>query len=117
MPDDNASEYSLEGVDSSVPANTLFANEFIEVAAERTTSHPGISAALNSLRQIVSIHKTQTTSSLAYRFPKQKDVSPGGLSQLPMPPLAATMAEIEDIKGSVPPLPSPPFLPKYVHMV
>ncbi|SPO07316.1 related to C6 transcription factor [Cephalotrichum gorgonifer] len=100
-------ESSIEGADSSIPANTIFASEFIEVAAQRTSAdqrglNPDVSAALSSLRQIVSLHKRQVSSSDVYRFPKQKDISVGGLSQLPMPPLAATIAEIEKVKDDPP---------------
>lgn len=104
VPEGGLSESSLDGVDSSIPANTIFASEFIEVATERTTSHeqapnPDISAALSSLRQLVSLQKRQSSLSEVHRFPRQKDISAGGLSQLSMPPLSATIAEIEKIDG------------------
>lgn len=111
VPEDAESESSLDGVDSSIPASTIFASEFIEVATQRTSSHektpnPDISAALSSLRQIVTLYKRQSTLSDVYRFPRQKDISAGGLSQLPMPPLSVTIAEIEKMDGLLgPPTP------------
>lgn len=104
MPDDVETESSLDGADSSIPATTIFASEFIEVAAQRSSSHeqvpnPDISAALSSLRKLVSLHKRQVPLSDAHRFPRQKDITAGGLAQLPMPPLSVTMAAIEKVKG------------------
>lgn len=111
-PEDAESEASFDAVDSSLPANTIFASEFIEVATQRTSSHeqglnPDISAALASLRQLVSLHKSQSRVSDAHLFPRQKDISAGGLSQLPMPPLSATIAEIDKINSLRPPSPPP----------
>lgn len=104
MPDEVESESSIDGADSSIPATTIFASEFIEVAAQRSSSHeqvpnPDISAALSSLRKLVSLHKRQVPLHDAHRFPRQKDITAGGLAQLPMPPLSVTMAEIEKVKG------------------
>lgn len=107
MPDDVETESSLDGADSSIPATTIFASEFIEVAAQRSSSHeqipnPDISAALSSLRKLVSLHKRQVPLSDAHRFPRQKDITAGGLAQLPMPPLSVTTAAIEKVKGLLP---------------
>lgn len=118
-PEDAESDVSFDAVDDSLPANTVFASEFIEVAAQRTSSHekglnPDISAALSSLRQLVFLQKSQSRVSDAHRFPRQKDISAGGLSQLPMPPLSTTIAEIDKINSLWTPNP-PSQTPQVTH--
>ncbi|GKT69762.1 fungal specific transcription factor domain-containing protein [Colletotrichum tofieldiae] len=83
----------------------MFASDFIESAVQRTSLQdvaPNMHAALSSLRQIVSMQSK--TSTREFRFRTQQPLPPGGLTDLPMPPMNAVVALLKHMKGVVPSL-------------
>ncbi|TDZ30973.1 putative transcriptional regulatory protein [Colletotrichum trifolii] len=97
------SDSAFEG-DLSLTAHTMFASEFIEDAVQRTSLHdvpPNIHAALSSLRQIVSM-QNKVSSNRDFRFRTQQSLPPGGLPDLPMPPMNAVVALLKHMKSSPP---------------
>jgi len=55
-------------------------------------------AALANLSQLVEMQKRRSISH-GPRFPLQKPVPPGGISKLPMPPMAAVVNLLKHAKG------------------
>ncbi|GKT62190.1 fungal specific transcription factor domain-containing protein [Colletotrichum tofieldiae] len=77
----------------------MFASDFIESAVQRTSLQdvaPNMHAALSSLRQIVSMQSK--TSTREFRFRTQQPLPPGGLTDLPMPPMNAVVALLKHMK-------------------
>ncbi|KZL66005.1 fungal specific transcription factor domain-containing protein [Colletotrichum tofieldiae] len=98
------SDSAFEG-ELSLTAHTMFASDFIESAVQRTSLQdvaPNMHAALSSLRQIVSMQSK--TSTREFRFRTQQPLPPGGLTDLPMPPMNAVVALLKHMKGVVPSL-------------
>ncbi|KAH0430847.1 hypothetical protein CcaCcLH18_07513 [Colletotrichum camelliae] len=94
------SDSAFEG-DLSLTAHTMFASEFIENAVQRTSLQdvpPNMHAALSSLRQIVSM-QNKVSSTKEFRFRSQQPLPPGGLHDLPMPPMNAVVALLKHMKG------------------
>ncbi|KAF6810791.1 fungal specific transcription factor domain protein [Colletotrichum sojae] len=97
------SDSAFEG-DLSLTAHTMFASEFIENAVQRTSLQdlpPNMHAALSSLRQIVSM-QNKVSSLREMRFRTQQPLPPGGLADLPMPPMNAVVALLKHMKASPP---------------
>ncbi|KAF6815489.1 fungal specific transcription factor domain-containing protein [Colletotrichum musicola] len=97
------SDSAFEG-DLSLTAHTMFASEFIENAVQRTSLQdlpPNMHAALSSLRQIVSM-QNKVSSLREMRFRTQQPLPPGGLPDLPMPPMNAVVALLKHMKASPP---------------
>ncbi|OHX01015.1 fungal specific transcription factor domain-containing protein, partial [Colletotrichum incanum] len=95
------SDSAFEG-ELSLTAHTMFVSEFIESAVQRTSLQdvaPNMHAALSSLRQIVSMQSK--TSTREFRFRTQQSLPPGGLTDLPMPPMNAVVALLKHMKGVV----------------
>ncbi|GKT51277.1 uncharacterized protein ColSpa_11458 [Colletotrichum spaethianum] len=93
------SDSAFEG-DLSLTAHTMFASEFIENAVQRTSLEdvpPNMHAALSSLRQIVAM-QSKTSSTREFRFRTQQPLPPGGLTELPMPPMNAVVALLKHMK-------------------
>ena len=99
---DPVSESAFAG-DSSFAAHTVLASEFIEVAVRSSRFqdqlNPNIYSALASLRQIVSLQKRQIASHETFRWPRQRPVPPGGLSQMPMPPVSIVVERLRQLQG------------------
>ncbi|KAL0937838.1 fungal specific transcription factor domain protein [Colletotrichum truncatum] len=82
----------------------MFASDFIENAVQRTSLQdvpPNMHAALSSLRQIVSM-QNKISSTREFRFRTQQPLPPGGLPELPMPPMNAVVALLKHMKISPP---------------
>lgn len=96
------SDSAFEG-ELSLTAHTMFASDFIESAVQRTSLQdvaPNMHAALSALRQIVSM-QSRTSSNREFRFRTQQSLPPGGLADLPMPPMNAVVALLKHMKGAV----------------
>lgn len=103
---ESSDEESAFGGDTGLTAQTNFASEFLENAIGRTSLrdvNPSIQAALSNLRQLVDM-QTQRSISHGPRFPLQQPLPPGGLSQLPMPPVGTVVTLLKYLKGKVIPL-------------
>ncbi|KAK6224786.1 fungal specific transcription factor domain-containing protein [Colletotrichum tabaci] len=97
------SDSAFEG-ELSLTAHTMFASDFIESAVQRTSLQdvaPNMHAALSALRQIVSM-QSRTSSNREFRFRTQQSLPPGGLADLPMPPMNAVVALLKHMKVSPP---------------
>ncbi|CCF32880.1 fungal specific transcription factor [Colletotrichum higginsianum] len=97
------SDSAFEG-ELSLTAHTMFASDFIENAVQRTSLQdvaPNMHAALSALRQIVSM-QSRTSSNREFRFRTQQSLPPGGLADLPMPPMNAVVALLKHMKVSPP---------------
>ncbi|KAL5906764.1 hypothetical protein ACKVV1_011168 [Pyricularia oryzae] len=94
--------------DSSMTAHTVFASEFLHLAVGRTSLEPGhahvmgnpsLHSALSSLQQIVHMQKRGSTTA-DIRFLNQKLLPPGGLRDLPLPPLNVVVDILRELKGN-----------------
>lgn len=94
--------------DSSMTAHTVFASEFLHLAVGRTSLEPGnahvmdnpsLHNALSSLQQIVQMQKRGSTTA-DIRFLNQKLLPPGGLRELPLPPLNVVVDILRELKGN-----------------
>ncbi|KAK2025159.1 fungal-specific transcription factor domain-containing protein [Colletotrichum zoysiae] len=97
------SDSAFEG-ELSLTAHTMFASDFIEDAVQRTSLQdvpPNMHAALSSLRQIVTM-QSKTSGTREFRFRTQQPPPPGGLTDLPMPPMNAVVALLKHMKVSPP---------------
>ncbi|KAG7083834.1 fungal specific transcription factor domain-containing protein [Colletotrichum scovillei] len=97
------SDSAFEG-DLSLTAHTMFASDFIEDAVQRTSLQdvaPNMQAALSSLRQIVAM-QSKASSNRDFRFRTHQPLPPGGLPELPMPPMNAVVALLKHMKVSPP---------------
>ena len=98
---ESSEEESAFGGDSGLTAHTAFASEFLERAVRRTSLrevNPKMGAALANLSQLVEMQKRRSISH-GPRFPLQTPVPPGGISKLPMPPMAAVVNLLKHAKG------------------
>jgi hypothetical protein len=98
---------------SSLTAHTVQASEFLEHVVERERWNnqqmsPNMQSALSSLQQIVGLQQQRkkgrmmgSMSRREVKFPNQKPVPPGGLKDLPMPPVQTVVGMLRDIKGGV----------------
>ncbi|GJN81732.1 hypothetical protein PLIIFM63780_005267 [Purpureocillium lilacinum] len=103
---ESSEEESAFGGDSGLTAHTAFASEFLERAVKRTSLrevNPKMEAALANLSQLVEMQKRRSISH-GPRFPLQKPVPPGGISKLPMPPMAAVVNLLKHAKAAPPTL-------------
>ncbi|RYP07504.1 hypothetical protein DL765_009137 [Monosporascus sp. GIB2] len=101
-------ESAFEG-DSSLTAHTAFASEFLEHAVGRSSlrsTHPNMSSALMSLRQMMSMRNPQREIPEP-RFAHQKPLPSGGLRELRMPPMNLVVAMLRETKGNKQPKSSP----------
>ncbi|KAK2054590.1 fungal-specific transcription factor domain-containing protein [Colletotrichum caudatum] len=101
--DGTDSDSAFEG-ELSLTAHTMFASDFIEDAVQRTSLQdvpPNMHAALSSLRQIVTM-QSKTSGTREFRFRTQQAPPPGGLTDLPMPPMNAVVALLKHMKVSPP---------------
>ncbi|KAI6378490.1 hypothetical protein MCOR25_002193 [Pyricularia grisea] len=96
--------------DSSMTAHTVFASEFLHLAVGRTSLEPGnahvmdnpsLHNALSSLQQIVHMQKRGSTTA-DIRFLNQKLLPPGGLRELPLPPLNVVVDILRELKEYIP---------------
>lgn len=93
---------------SSLAAHTAQASEFLEHAVERERwTQQQLSAnmrsALSSLQQIVGLKQQKKKSGRLgsrrdVRFPNQRPIPPGGLKELPMPPVQTVISLLREIK-------------------
>jgi hypothetical protein len=107
--DNDDGESPFEG-DSSMAAHTAFASDFLEHAVERTSLldlSPSMAAALESLKQLVSMQNrssgssrgsSATTPGNATAQPASRSLPPGGFRDLPMPPLQKVLEILKDMK-------------------
>ncbi|ENH67754.1 hypothetical protein FOC1_g10001225 [Fusarium oxysporum f. sp. cubense race 1] len=86
--------------DSSLAAHTAVASELFiqEVQENSQSSNPAMQTALSSLHEIVSQVNIYSSSQGA-TFRNAKALPPGGLSELPMPPMQAVLAALHGRKG------------------
>lgn len=97
---DTSEDDSAFGGDSGLTAHTAFASEFLERAVKRTSlrsPNPKMDAALANLGQLVDM---QQRSSIAHRprFPLQRPIPPGGVTKLPLPPMATVVELLKQNK-------------------
>ncbi|EGU73781.1 hypothetical protein FOXB_15689 [Fusarium oxysporum f. sp. conglutinans Fo5176] len=86
--------------DSSLAAHTAVASELFiqEVQENSQSSNPAMQTALSSLHEIVS-QVNKYSSSQGATFRNAKALPPGGLSELPMPPMQAVLAALHGRNG------------------
>ncbi|EGY19633.1 fungal specific transcription factor domain-containing protein [Verticillium dahliae VdLs.17] len=115
-PDDDDDETEAFEGDLSLTAHTVFARDFLENAVQRTSLSdvtPNMQSALLTLRQMVSM-QNESSSIRELKFPNQQPLPPGGLPELPMPPMAAVVSLLKHQKGLSAPslhtLPAPPSI-------
>lgn len=97
---DSSDEESALGGDSGLTVHTTFASEFLERAVKRAplrALNPKMETALANLSQLVEMQKHRSISH-GPRFPLQQPVPPGGVSKLPMPPLATVVSLLKHVK-------------------
>lgn len=100
-PDDDDDETEAFEGDLSLTAHTVFARDFLENAVQRTSLSdvtPNMQSALLTLRQMVSM-QNESSSIRELKFPNQQPLPPGGLPELPMPPMAAVVSLLKHQKG------------------
>lgn len=98
---DSSDEESVLGGDSGLTVHTTFASEFLERAVKKASLpavNPKMETALANLSQLVELQKHRSISH-GPRFPLQQPVPPGGVSKLPMPPMATVVALLKHVKG------------------
>ncbi|KAJ3472733.1 hypothetical protein NLG97_g10756 [Lecanicillium saksenae] len=98
---DSSEEEAAFGGDSGLTVHTAFASEFLERAVKRTSlrsTNPKMEAALANLGQLVEMQ--QSRSEHRPRFPLQRAVPPGGVSKLPLPPMALVVELLKKNKAS-----------------
>ncbi|UKZ47839.1 hypothetical protein TrVGV298_002071 [Trichoderma virens] len=101
---DSSDEESALGGDSGLTVHTTFASEFLERAVKRAplqALNPKMETALANLSQLVEMQKHRSISH-GPRFPLQQPVPPGGVSKLPMPPLATVVSLLKHVKAAPP---------------
>ncbi|PTB70258.1 N-terminal binuclear Zn cluster-containing protein [Trichoderma citrinoviride] len=101
---DSSDEESVLGGDSGLTVHTTFASEFLERAVQRAplpAVNPKMETALANLSQLVELQKHRSISH-GPRFPLQQPVPPGGVSKLPMPPMATVVALLKHVKAAPP---------------
>ncbi|KAK5999118.1 hypothetical protein PT974_01507 [Cladobotryum mycophilum] len=103
---DSSDNESAIGGESGLTVHTTFASEFIERAVKRTSLrgvNPKMETALTNLRQFVDLQKRPSVAH-GPRFPFQQPVPPGGVTKLPMPPMATVVSLLKYVKASPPTL-------------
>ena len=100
---DSSDQESAFGGDSGLTAQTAFASEFLERAVKRTSLrsvNPKMEAALANLGQLVDM---QQSRSIVHRprFPLQRPIPPGGVTKLPLPPMALVVDLLKKNKGNL----------------
>ncbi|KAB8234773.1 hypothetical protein BDV23DRAFT_30138 [Aspergillus alliaceus] len=99
--DQHESGPTFEG-NSSLLAHSAYASEFLETAVSRSAlqlSSPKISAALSTLKQLVTMQDHQAhPSSKEVRFPNQKAMPSSGLRNLSMPPVQVVLPLLRRLK-------------------
>lgn len=98
---DSSDNESALGGDAGLTAHTAFATDFLEHAVQRTTLDevsPRMRTALSNLSQLVAMQKNKSVSH-GPRFPLQKPLPPGGLSELPMPPMQVVVHLLKEVKS------------------
>ncbi|KAF3354526.1 hypothetical protein VdG1_07455 [Verticillium dahliae VDG1] len=103
-PDDDDDETEAFEGDLSLTAHTVFARDFLENAVQRTSLSdvtPNMQSALLTLRQMVSM-QNESSSIRELKFPNQQPLPPGGLPELPMPPMAAVVSLLKHQKAAPP---------------
>ncbi|KAM0323187.1 hypothetical protein ACHAQA_009037 [Verticillium albo-atrum] len=101
--DEDDETEAFEG-DLSLTAHTAFARDFLENAVQRTSLNdvtPNMQAALLTLRQMVSL-QNESSSLRELKFPNQQALPPGGLPDLPMPPMATVVSLLKHQKVAPP---------------
>lgn len=88
--DEDESDSAMEGEgDLALTSQTAFAQDFLETAVSRASLNkltPNMQLALSSLRQMVLMQKN-FASTRDFKWKLQKPMPPGGLQDLPMPPM------------------------------
>ncbi|TQV90759.1 fungal specific transcription factor domain-containing protein [Cordyceps javanica] len=99
---DSSEEDAAFGGDSGLTVHTAFASEFLERAVKRTAlrsaHNPKMEAALANLGQLVEMQRSRPEH--RPRFPLQRAVPPGGVSKLPLPPMALVVELLKKNKAS-----------------
>ncbi|EGX88603.1 fungal specific transcription factor [Cordyceps militaris CM01] len=101
--DSSEEEGAAFGGDSGLTVHTAFASEFLERAVKRTAlragaHNPQMEAALANLGQLVEMQRSRPEH--RPRFPLQRAVPPGGVSKLPLPPMALVVELLKKNKAS-----------------
>lgn len=97
---DSSEEDAAFGGDSGLTVHTAFASEFLERAVKRTSlrsANPKMEAALANLGQLVEMQQSRPEH--RPRFPLQRAVPPGGVSKLPLPPMALVVELLKKNKS------------------
>ncbi|KAM3540993.1 hypothetical protein ARSEF1564_006088 [Beauveria bassiana] len=98
---ESSEEDAAFGGDSGLTVHTAFASEFLERAVKRTSlrsANPKMEAALANLGQLVEMQQSRPEH--RPRFPLQRAVPPGGVSKLPLPPMALVVELLKKNKAS-----------------
>lgn len=103
--DEDESDSAMEGEgDLALTSQTAFAQDFLETAVSRASLNkltPNMQLALSSLRQMVLMQKN-FASSRDFKWKLQKPMPPGGLQDLPMPPMKMVVSLLKMQKSAPP---------------
>lgn len=102
MDNEDESDSAME-VDLALTSQTAFARDFLETAVSQTSLSnltPNMQSALSSLRQMVAM-QNDFSSNRNFKLKLQRPMPPGGLQDLPMPPLK-TAASLLKMQKSTP---------------
>lgn len=97
---DTSEDDAAFGGDSGLTAHTAFASEFLEQAVQRTSlrsPNPKMDAALQNLGQLVEMQKRGSNAHRP-RFTLQRNIPPGGVTKLPLPPMATVVELLKQNK-------------------
>ncbi|KAH6688967.1 fungal-specific transcription factor domain-containing protein [Plectosphaerella plurivora] len=100
---DDDSDSAMEA-DLAITSQTAFAREFLESAVSRTSLNdltPNMQSALSSLRQMVAM-QNNFASTRDFKLKLQQPMPPGGLQDLPMPPMK-TVVSLLKMQKTAPP--------------
>jgi hypothetical protein len=104
---DDDSDSAMEA-DLALTSQTAFAKDFLESAVSRASLNdltPNMQSALSSLRQMVAM-QNNFASTRDFKLKQQQPMPPGGLQDLPMPPMK-TVVSLLKMQKSAPFHPQP----------
>lgn len=96
-------------VDLALTSQTAFAQDFLETAVSKTSPDnltPNMQLTLSSLRQMVAM-QNGFASNLNFKLNLQRPLPPGGLQDLPLPPVKMVASLLKMQKSK--PMASPSF--------
>lgn len=88
--------------DLALTSQTAFAKDFLESAVSRASLNdltPNMQSALSSLRQMVAM-QNNFASTRDFKLKQQQPMPPGGLQDLPMPPMKTVVSLLKMQKSA-----------------